>query len=377
MDRGFRARRIVFAVLCVCFIITLPVYASESHEDKVFSSLSEAAEGEDGDIAEGFSGTPEEVGEFTLSFLSPSEAISRLIGITSESLPEVIRMLVTLTGLVALSAVCNHVCPSGQDGVRGAVSFLSSAAITSAIVSSQLRYVLAVEDYFERLGALMASMIPITGAVWAMGGNVSTAAVGTLTLGAMLGFVERFCAVTVIPVCCVALVAAICSALSGGGLLEGFSSGVKKVYSFITAMVLTVFVFCLGAQTSIAGAADTVTARSAKTVATVLIPNVGGAVGDTLRTVAGSVGYIKSVVGIGGIILLLALTLPTLITLLLTRGVFLVTSTVADMLGCKREQKLLSELGNVYGLLVGAVAISSVAFAVALGIFVKCAVAAG
>ena len=139
---------------------------------------------------------------------------------------------------------------------------------------------------------------------------------------------------------------------------------------------MTVLVFVLGAQTTIAVSADTAAARGAKLLTGTVIPVVGGAVGDTLRTVAGSVQYIKSVVGVGGIILALALTLPTLISLLLFRLVFILTSGFADMLGCKTEGRLLSELGNVYGCLVGAVAICSVAFVIALGIFVRCTVAA-
>jgi hypothetical protein len=80
-----------------------------------------------------------------------------------------------------------------------------------------------------------------------------------------------------------------------------------------------------------------------------VIPGIGGAVGDTVRTLAGSVSYIKNVVGVGGIALIVVLTLPTLISLLLSRLVLLVTSTVAGMLGCSREGRLLSELGNIYG----------------------------
>ena len=79
--------------------------------------------------------------------------------------------------------------------------------------------------------------------------------------------------------------------------------------------------------------------------------------------------------GIGGIVLLAALTLPTLISLLLNRLVLLITGALAHTLGCKREGQLLSEMGNVYGFLLGAVSICSIAFAVALALFVKCAVA--
>ena len=99
--------------------------------------------------------------------------------------------------------------------------------------------------------------------------------------------------------------------------------------------------------------------------------------GDTLRVVAGSVEYVKSIVGVGGIMLLAYITLPTLISLLLSRLALLVSATAAQMLGCSRECKLLSELGSVYGFLTGTVAVCASAFAIALGIFVRCTAAVG
>ena len=108
-----------------------------------------------------------------------------------------------------------------------------------------------------------------------------------------------------------------------------------------------------------------------------IIPIVGGSVGETLRTVASSVGYIKSVCGIGAIIFIILLVLPILVTLLLTRTVFIISVAVADLLGCERESRALSELDSIYGTLVAVVCMVSVMFIFALTLFVRCTVAAG
>lgn len=374
-------RLIVFILSLVTafFLFCIAAAAENSEEDKVFHALAEAADhvadGEEGQLAHSLSGDSDHIGENILETLSPQRTLSEILGVGYAILPRAVKLLCVLLGVVAISAVCNSV-GDAMSGVSGNFGFLSSAVIITVILGAQMDIILGVADFFDRLGALMGSMIPITGAVWAMGGNVTGAGAGTLALGAMLIFLEKFCRVSVIPVSCICLVSAITTGLSDG-ILEGFSAGVKKIYGFVIGIVMTVLVFCLGAQTSITSAADTLTARGVKTIASTMIPGVGGAVGDTLRTVAGSVSYIKSVVGIGGILLIAAVTLPTLIGLLLARAVILVCSVAADMLGCRREQKILSEIGNVYGLLVGAVSISSVAFVVAMGIFVKCTVAVG
>ena len=377
--RGFRLFALIVTAVCLLLIFCPRTYAEDVYEQEIFDGMSEAADKvareNDGSLADGLFGDAEDMAQTTLDMLSPKNAISEIIGIGYASLPRAVKLLCTLLCVIAISAVCNSV-GDAMSGTGEGLGILSSGVIITLILGSQMDIILGVADFFDRLGALMGSMIPITGAVWAMGGNVTGAGVGTLTLGAMLMFSESFCRRTVIPVSCVCLVTAITTGLSGG-ILEGFSSGVKKIYGFTVGLVMTVLTFCLGAQTSIAGAADTLSARGAKALASAVIPGVGGAVGDTLKTVAGSVSYIKSIVGIGGILLIAAVTLPTLTGLLLARGVILVSSVAADMLGCRREQRMLSEIGNVYGLLIGAVSISSVAFVVALGIFVKCTVAAG
>ena len=377
--RAIRLITFILAFLTVTCCSYISAAAENTEEDKIFEALAEAADdvadGSEGQIADDLSGAAENMAQTTMEMLSPQRTLSEILGIGYATLPRVLRLLCVLLGVVAISAVCNSV-GDAMSGASDRVGFLSSAVIITVILGAQMDILLGVTGFFDRLGALMGSMIPITGAVWAMGGNVTGAGVGTLTLGAMLIFLEKFCRISVIPVSCICLVAAITTGLSDG-ILEGFSAGVKRIYGFVVGVVMTVLVFCLGSQTSITSAADTLTARGAKTLASTMIPGVGGAVGDTLRTVAGSVSYVKSIVGIGGILLIAAVTLPTLIGLLLSRGVILISSVAADMLGCRREQKMLSEISNVYGLLLGAVSISSVAFAVAMGIFVKCTVAVG
>jgi hypothetical protein len=50
---------------------------------------------------------------------------------------------------------------------------------------------------------------------------------------------------------------------------------------------------------------------------------------------------------------------------------------VAELLGCERESKVLSEIGSIYGTLIAAICMVSVMFILALTLFVRCAVAAG
>ncbi|MBO7310354.1 MAG: hypothetical protein J6U86_03050 [Clostridia bacterium] len=368
----------IILVGAVAFSLHVSAEQTEAEIANSFSKIAdEVANTSGSEVASGLSGENiENTADILLEFLTPEQVLDELFGMIKEALPSALSLLCMITGLVVLSAVCNSICSSlDTGGISNGFSFLSTSVIIAGVLTSVIGQFDRITDFFEGISSLMNGMIPITGAVWAMGGNVGSASLGTATLYAMLGATEWLCSKTLLPVCYIMGIAAICSGLSGGGVLDGFVSGVKRVYGFFIGVIMTVFVFVLGTQTTVSAAADTVAARSAKLISATIIPGVGGAVGETLRTVAGSVEYIKSVVGVGGIVLIVVLTLPTLIALLLTRTVFLLTSTLSDTLGCKREARLLSELSGIYGFVLGAVAVCSVAFIIALSLFVRCAVA--
>lgn len=370
----------VLLSLMLCALFCTPVFASPDAEEDIAEMLTEAAETLDGTelIPEGaFDGDIDKTADTLMELLSARGLLDSVEAALSGAWSGALTLFLELVGLLLICAVVGKVC----DGVGGALgegaAFISTASVCAAVLVAQIDGIDRIKDAFRGLGTLMGSMIPITGAVWAMGGNVTTASAGSAGLYALLALTERVCAVTAPPVCYVMVMSALCSSLSDGELLSGFTGAVKKLYAFIIAAVGVLLVFSLGAQTSIASAADTAAARGGKLLTQTLIPGVGGAVGDTLRTVAGSVQYVKSVVGMGGVALVGALTLPPLASLLLTRLAFLVTGALASMLGCKREARLLSEMGNVYATLLGALSICAVAFCVALAIFVKTTVAVG
>ena len=130
-------------------------------------------------------------------------------------------------------------------------------------------------------------------------------------------------------------------------------------------------------QNQLSAKADSLGARAAKYALGSFIPVVGGTVGDSFRTVAASVEYIRSTVGGIAILVILLLLLPPLISLALGRSAVNITSAVAKMLGCEQEGRLLSEIGNVYGYMIAVCSICSVVFIYALTLFVRCSAASG
>jgi hypothetical protein len=81
-----------------------------------------------------------------------------------------------------------------------------------------------------------------------------------------------------------------------------------------------------------------------------------------LRNAATGVAWLRSLVGIGGVVMLLALLLPMVGRVLICRLVCTLGADAASWLGCPTEGKLLSEVGSIYGYLLAVVSLSSITF---------------
>ena len=318
----------------------------------------------------------ESFGESVSEMSSARYVIGRILDCIGLELRGSLTLFCSLCALLVLNASLSGASGTflGED-LGGAVRFCSAGAIFASVIYSQYGHFESIEMFFDSLGSLMRAMIPIGASLWAMGGNIVSASSGSATLYIMLGVSEGLFRTTVTPVCSVMSVLNLCDAMSDGMRTGRMLGAIRRIYSFFLCSVMTLLISCLAAQTALSASADGVAARTARLVSGSFIPILGGSVGETLRTVASGVGYLKSIFGIGGILMIFSLLLPVCISTLLFRAVFLVSGGIADMLGLASEARLLDGLGEVYGTMLAVVTSVSVMFLLSLCIFMQSVVA--
>ena len=302
--------------------------------------------------------------------------VDRILTLLGAELDGAVALFGRLLSILVIAALASAVKSSiGSEALAGAVDLCAAAVIIGSMLSLTGEAVTAVSGFFERISTLVNGMIPLTGVLLALGGNVNTAVVSGGGMMIFLNVIENLCAATLPPVVGVCVAIAVADAFFGGGKLRGLGNFVKKVYTYFLGTVMLLLTFTLSVQTTLSASADGVAMKSAKMLAGRAIPVVGGAVGDTLRTVAGSVVYLKSTVGAVGVAAVALVLLPPLCTVVLYRLGLLAASACADLLGCSAEGKLLEAFVTVYGYLLAVMCICAVTTVFLLTIFVKCSVA--
>jgi stage III sporulation protein AE len=227
-----------------------------------------------------------------------------------------------------------------------------------------------VRLFYDRLTTLTGGMIPVMGALYALGGNMGRAAVNAELLMVFLALCQYISTTVTPPVCAVCMSFSLVDALGVKLTLAPLGDRIKKWYASLLGLVMFLLSLALSTRSVLAGRGDTLGMRGVKYAVGNMIPMVGGAVAGTLSTVAAGVTALRGICGVSGIILVALLLLPTLVELLLTRALLNLSATVASMLSCDGEAKLLSEMASLHGYLAAAASICAVVFMIALTLLI-------
>ena len=325
-----------------------------------------------------FSSNAEDVGNAAEEMSSFPFLLRAVVFCVRESLSGCFEALITVVGLLLLSAVFSS-CRSAftSPSIAKAFAWASSLAILVAIVRAGYLSLSSVTDYFTRLNQLTAGAIPLLGTLYAMGGNVTAAATSSAGLSVYLVLLEEIVGNSILPFCGVCLALSFLSSPQFGVRAGSLLGTVKKQYTTLLAFLMMLLLAMIATQTTLASKADTLAMRSVKFAAGNLIPVVGGSVSELIRTVGAGIGYLRGVIGICGVLLLILFLLPTFVRLLLYRLVWQIGASLADLLGCDGEKRLLDEIASLCGYLLAAVSICSSVLLLSLTLLAHCALAIG
>lgn len=308
------------------------------------------------------------------------QAIFAAVGrVTGLALQDNLSLLAAVCGVLLLSSVLRGVQGSKKlsPELARALSFCATLSLCLVIISLQRDRFLEISAFFSVLKALSITMLPLMGTLYAMGGNVAAAVANHGVMSTFLALLEGAISHTALPVAGICICMGLLDALSEGVNLRSLSVLIKRSYTWTFSLLMLLLCGALGLQTTLAKGSDGLAMRTVRFAAGSFLPVVGGSVSEALRTVAGSVTYLRTVAGTAAIVVLFLCFLPVFVSTLLNRIVFLLGGAMAKVMRCDREERLLSELASVYGYFLAVIASLFVTVTFSLTLFAHCATAGG
>ena len=252
-----------------------------------------------------------------------------------------------LCGGVIIASLFRNVCREGSSGTAVSYAVTLGMAVPSAGIAVRIWSESA--EAIENLTMYMRAVIPVMGSLYCAGGNVGAAAASSASLTAAVTLMEHAMGVCLLPVLRVCLGIAIVRCVGGGLCLDGVGSFIRGIFTTGMGLMTVLFGVMMGVQTKLALASDGTAARTVKFAVANMIPVIGGAAGEAMRAVVGSIGTVRTGAGAVAVIGILLTVLPAVIRLLVYRLVFGAAGVLAGVLGAEGEQKIASEMKEMLG----------------------------
>ncbi len=375
LGRTRGVRLILFGIAAAHFLViicTLSVSADEETLPTEYSDFIGSIDSEISDmLPEGvFSKDRQEVEVAAEEMISPLNILYLLVDALGVGITSAAPTMAVVIGVVVLAALLS-VITGGLTGVSRAVEMCIRACTFAAISAVAVECASKLGEYFDRLFSAVASFLPLSAVLYAMGGNLTAAASTGTTLGITLSVCQFFCTKTVIPIFCLCLCLTLLSVFDTQGAAAGGAVGttIRKWYTTSLSFVMMILTVSVAGSGILASKADSLAMRGAKFAVSSFVPISGGTVSSTLGTLAASVEMLRGSVGVIGITIIILMLVPTVVELALMRAVFAIGGFCASTLGCTSESRLLSELDSLYGYLEGIAVLSAAVFIISFGVF--------
>ena len=324
-----------------------------------------------------FSTDPDEALTAVREGVSLPGMLSALLSALGLRLPDAVRLLSTLLGLLLISSLLGHLSAAVGGRAGELTGFIIRLAVAAALVSLTVGVAQTVTTFLSQLNRLCAGMLPVMGTLYVLGGNLTQATVGEGLMLVFLNVAEYLCADVTPAVCGICLSLSLLSALGLRYRMEAISSWVRKAYTGFLGAITFLLSALLGCQSVLSARADSLRMKGIKYAVGNLLPVAGSAVSGSLGSVAAGVDLLRSICGVCGVLLLGLLLLPVLVELLLFRAVIRLASVAASSLDCAADARLLDDVAELYGYMAGAVSLCSVFFILTLCVLIACGSALG
>lgn len=307
--------------------------------------------------------------------ISASDVIKHIFESFTAALRSPLIMLGKITAATMLCVLVRSMSAEGTvDKVFTLICVLTTVLVISDTVTDSLY---SVKTSMEQMNRFMMSYIPIFSSVATAGGS---AAAGAGYYGVMLIICESagILADTILvpflsAVLAVTLVSAINPSLDLGSLAES----VKKLVIWLLGIVMTLFTGLLSIQSFAGAAADNLSARAVKFAASSFIPVIGGSVSEAYSAVKGSIGVIRTSVGVIGVIIMSVIVAKPLLTLLAVKLAVWIGATINDIFGISNSGGLLKSINSVLSIGVSILAAYSIMFVISTSVVIMTAMNTG
>ncbi len=352
-----RIFKITFLVFLLVLLLTLNVKAETLEslsEASGATTLSEKLPDEINEILEEIGVNGNDI--TTIQNVTFSGVIKSLTAKVTEEAGEILPSVSIVLAILLLYSVFNGVFESVSNPALSTVLSVVSALCIACVL------LVPVTDLIQKAGSaieissnFMLAFIPVMSAVLISAGETATGSGYSAMMVIAAEGVGQYFSKIISPLLSCFLTLGISTAVVPDIKLSGLMNLFSKTVKWLMSFVFTLFTALLTLKSIFSSSVDNVSSRAVRYTMSSFIPVVGGALSEAYRTVHGSVGVLKSGVGVFVIIAVVFVFIPVIIRLIVWLFTVNICKTFAETTSLQSPALMLTAVSTVLSLLLSVI----------------------
>ena len=267
----------------------------------------------------------------------------------------------TIGMLIAVVLLCGVF--TGLDGSSGGLSLrrnyqgVAVLAAGGAVLVPLFALFSRVWETIQQVTVFLSSYIPVYGAILMTGGKAVSAVSYQTTLMAAIQLLLWMVRGVVFPLLLVSLALGCTGSVAEGFCLDRFSTTIHKGALWVLGLFSTLFTGFLSLQQMVTAAGDTLSGRAIKFSLSSFVPVVGGVLSEAYNTVVGCGTLLRSTVGAFGLVSVVLVVLPPLLSCVCWNVGLHLAGGVAALFGLDALEKLCRTAAGAVRVLIAVLAV--------------------
>ena len=283
-----------------------------------------------------------------------------------------LKTLISILVIIVIHGILKSITDNLENkNISQIIYFVQYILIVTLIMSNFTEIINLVKNTANDLVGFINMLMPLLLTLMIYTGSIATSSILEPVILFAINLIGNLIKDILIPVVFIIVIFSIISKISERIQIEKLSKFLRSSVVWVLGIILTIFVGVVSLEGTLSSSVDGITAKTAKTAVSTVIPVVGKILGDVVDSVLGCGIILKNAIGIVGVIIIIGICIMPIIKIATLCIMYSLASAIVQPVADGKIVKILDEMGGVFKLLLGILCALSVLLIVGITLVVR------
>ncbi len=366
-----KLKSIVIIILLFLFQITSESYAIEVSEEVDIDGFLNSAKEYAGEVFPELEN--ENILEMIISggLFENENLIQRILSVFTKEIKTSISLVLKIISVSILCSLLKSIQAHNESSVSEVAFYICYLFVVTLVINSYIEIAMLCSDTMTKLNDFMNILTPLILTLLVANGSIASVTIMQPVLILMTNITNTLITKIILPIIFISMVINIIENISDNIDVSRLPSILQKTSVWTVNFILGIFIGILSLEGTLSANVDGLTAKTAKTVVSTVIPVVGKALSDATDSIIGAASITKNALGIVGVIAIVGTVCIPIIKAFVMMFIYNISAALIEPLVDKRMTKCIADAGNAIKIIFALMSTVSILFIISITLMIK------